>query len=84
MNENINDYMLSDEELEKVVGGRQREVYNDECNYTYIFDAPNGEEVGRVYNGDNVYTTGRTRTEGDYVWYQLDDGNWIIGIYIGY
>ena len=84
MTENIDNYILSDEELEQVVGGAKRTVHNDESSYTLIFDGPNGKEVGRVYNGDKVYTTGYYKYSDGYDWYELDDGTFIQGNYIGY
>ena len=51
---------LNDEALENVTGGARRTVHNDSSSYSYIRSGPGKdyEVVGRVYNGDSVYTTG--------------------------
>ena len=75
---------LTDEELEQVVGGAKRIVHNDQSDSVYVYDSPNGESSYTLYNGVTVYTTGRVRYSDGYDWYQLDDGNWIQGNFIGY
>ncbi len=78
---------LSDEALEQVVGGARRTVSNSAASYANVRSypglAPDNVEY-RVYNGENVYTTGKTRFADGYMWYQLDDGNWVVGSLIGY
>ncbi len=77
---------LSDEALENVTGGVRRTVQNDSNSYSYVRSGPgpNYDVVGRVYNGESVYTTGYYVYCGGYVWYELDDGNYIAGSLIGY
>ncbi len=78
---------LSDEALEQVVGGARRTVRNSAASYANVRSYPglDSENVEyKVYNGESVYTTGRVRYADGYDWYQLDDGNWIVGSLIGY
>ena len=77
---------LTEEALEQVVGGAKRTVHNDSNSYSYIRSGTGKdyEVVGRVYNGETVYTTGYHEYSGGYDWYELDDGNFIAGSLIGY
>ena len=77
---------LSDKALENVTGGVRRTVQNDSNSSSYVRSGP-GRQYGvvyEVYNGDTVYTTGSYVNCGGYVWYELDDGNYIAGSLIGY
>ena len=78
---------LSDEALEQVVGGARRTVSNSSASYAYVRSYPGLDPDNveyKVYNGDSVYTTGKTHYADGYTWYQLDDGNWVAGSLIGY
>jgi hypothetical protein len=77
---------INDEALENVTGGKRRTVHNDAVNYANLRESPNGAVVGRVYNGESVYTTGAHKFRGDYEWYEVEyDGDyyWIAGSLIG-
>ena len=77
---------LNDDALENVTGGARRTIRNDSSSFSYIRSGPGKDYkvVGRVYNGDSVYTTGFHKYSGGYDWYELDDGNYIAGSLIGY
>ncbi len=79
-------HRLSDKDLETVTGGARRTVHNDAASYSYVRSGPGKryEVVGRVYNGDSVYTTGYHKYSDGCDWYELDDGNYIAGSLIGY
>ena len=73
---------LTDEELEQVVGGARRTVWNDHDIYIKVYNSPNGETDYKLRNGSDVYTTGR-RVEIDGIkWVQLNDGCWIQAGYL--
>ena len=78
---------LTDEELDLVVGGVRRTVYNDEGSGVYVYSGP-GLDLDKyefsLHNGDTVYTTGRSVEKDGCCWYELNDGNWIQGNFIGY
>ncbi len=78
---------LTDEELDQVVGGARRTVSNNESSFAFVYSAP-GLDTDKfeykVYNGQSVYTTGYHEVKNGYDWYELDDGNWIQGNFIGY
>ncbi len=78
---------LTDEELDQVVGGVRRTVYNNEGSGVYVYSGPGldtDDFIYKVVNGDTVYTTGYHEVKNGYDWYELDDGNWIQGNFIGY
>jgi hypothetical protein len=78
---------LTDEELDLVVGGVRRTVSNNESDCVYVYSGPGldtDKSEYKVYNGDSVYTTGRSVEKDGCCWYELDDGNWIQGNFIGY
>lgn len=78
---------LTDEELDLVVGGARRTVSNNEGSYVCVYSCPGldtDEFEYKVYNGGSVYTTGYHEVKNGYDWYELDDGNWIQGNFIGY
>ncbi len=78
---------LTDEELDLVVGGARRTVSNNEGSYVCVYSCPGLDPDNteyKVYNGDSVYTTGKTNHVDGYNWYELNDGNWIQGNFIGY
>ena len=79
---------LSDKDLEAVTGGARRTANNDSSPYSNVRSGP-GLQYDVVYtleNGDSVFTTGRHRYNDvdGFVWYQLNDGNWIQSTLIGY
>ena len=80
--------LLTDDELKKVNGGARRTVHNDGANYGYIRSGPGlkYDVETRVYNGEHVNTTGRTKEANGYTWYEIDspDYGWIAGSVIGY
>ena len=78
---------MTDEELDQVVGGARRTVSNSESSFSFVYSGPNSDPNNlayKVYNGETVYTTGKTNHVDGYNWYELDDGNWIQGNFIGY
>lgn len=64
---------VSDEALENVVGGIRKTVSNTTQGYDYanVRNEPNGQIVDRVYNGEFVYTTGRTVKRGGNTWCEV-------------
>ena len=77
---------INEESLENVSGGVRRTVHNDSVNYANVrCGAGLKYDVEyKVYNGTEVYTTGRVKYADGYDWYELDDGCWIAGSLIGY
>ena len=78
---------LTDEELDLVVGGVRRTVSNNESSFSFVYSGPGldtDKSEYKVYNGDSVYTTGRSVEKDGCCWYELNDGNWIQGNFIGY
>jgi len=65
---------LDEQSLENVVGGARKIVQNNIPGYDYanLRAEPNGKEIGKIYNGEYVYTTGRRVKRGDYTWLEID------------
>ena len=82
----IDTTILTDGFLTNVDGGDRRTVRNDSSDYSYVRSGPGKgyNEEYKVQNGDIISTTGFHEVRGDYDWYELDDGNWIDGVLIGY
>ena len=80
--------LLTDDELKKVNGGVRRIVSVDDRGYTNVRSGPgmNYTVVTRVYNGEHVNTTGRTKEANGYTWYEIDspDYGWVVGSVLGY
>ncbi len=77
---------LTDEELDLVVGGAKCYVDNKEVGYANVRSGPGikYETEYSLNNGQSVYTTGYSVEIDGCCWYELDDGNWIQGNFIGY
>ncbi len=71
---------MNTEELHSVVGGEDRIVY-DKSGSSNVVSAPGVFDavMYKVHNGDSVSMTGRSVVNGDYTWYELEDGGWIRG-----
>lgn len=82
---------LQDESLENIAGGDERTVNNETSGFAYIREEPflNSRIISKAYNGQFVYTTGKTESNDGYVWYQINlhgeySHGWIMGQLIGY
>ena len=81
---------INDQELENVVGGATRTVYNDAVSYANVRTAPglDSQVMFKIPNGEKVYTTGNTVKKDGYIWYEIicnqHPNGWISGSLIGY
>lgn len=82
---------ISEEALGGVIGGAIRTVQNTSVGYANIREEPgeNSKVISKVYNGEQLETTGETCKKGGYVWYRVhlasgSDDAWVAGSLIGY
>ncbi|MBP3878068.1 MAG: SH3 domain-containing protein [Lachnospiraceae bacterium] len=78
---------LNDEMLDAVTGGKKHIVNNPSSSFSYIRSGPAGKVIGKVRNGDDVYSVGRHKVKNGYDWYYVvyrDGEGWIAGSLIGY